>query len=335
MKYPTNHVNASPARIGLFGGGFDPPHKGHIQSLLTVRKKLSLDRLYVIPSLQPPLEKPESGAAAFHRLRMAEAAFAPFPFIHVDSRELKWGGKSWSYRTVESFALEYPTTKLFFIIGMDQLNQWDRWKKGDLILEKASLAVTDRPPWRLPQTTKTLPLSIQKKALKESFKTALPLRGGKTVYFCPLLKRTDISSFALRERHISMKNKDFSYIPDSVRQYIQSQGLYSSKGLKEKEALDLALFCQKILQEKKASHIRIWHCNSNAFLIGLSAAGLNPIHGKALGGHVERAVKSKLFLSPLGKEGMQQGRWIALDYGGLAVHIFCGLRRPDFPWKAR
>ena len=53
------------AKIGIFGGSFDPPHLGHILALEEFQRKLSLDRVIVIPAGEPPHKQLASGGAPF------------------------------------------------------------------------------------------------------------------------------------------------------------------------------------------------------------------------------------------------------------------------------
>ena len=42
------------AKIGIYGGSFNPPHLGHIQAAKAFREELGLDKLLIIPAAQPP-----------------------------------------------------------------------------------------------------------------------------------------------------------------------------------------------------------------------------------------------------------------------------------------
>lgn len=62
-------------RVGLFGGTFDPPHIGHIKVLTEAEKRLTLDRLILIPAGDPPHKTEKKVTDKQHRLHMTKLAF--------------------------------------------------------------------------------------------------------------------------------------------------------------------------------------------------------------------------------------------------------------------
>ena len=77
-------------RIGIFGGSFNPPHLGHLNSLQTVAKKAGLDIVRVIPAAQNPLKVQIEGATAEQRLEMTKLALNGWgeQFV-VDDQEIR------------------------------------------------------------------------------------------------------------------------------------------------------------------------------------------------------------------------------------------------------
>ena len=76
--------------IGIFGGSFDPIHKGHIESLKSVTEKLNLSKVLVIPNKVSPL-KDLSVASSLEKIKMLEIAFSDFKEIEIEDYELKGG----------------------------------------------------------------------------------------------------------------------------------------------------------------------------------------------------------------------------------------------------
>ena len=90
------------AKIGIFGGSFDPPHLGHILALQEFQQKLSLDRVLVIPANNPPHKQLAfCGASAEQRLHMTRLAVQDLPYAEVSDLELRRDGKSYTSDTVE------------------------------------------------------------------------------------------------------------------------------------------------------------------------------------------------------------------------------------------
>ena len=316
-------------KIGVLGGSFDPLHWGHINSLLTVREKFLLDSIYVVPAFQSPLSRSIGEASGFHRLEMVKRAFQSYPFVRVDEQELRREGKSYSYKTVENFAEKHEKVKLFFILGMDQFKKLDQWKNVLRILEKSNLVVTSRPGCSFPEKKSQLPEVLKKLALASSFKRVVTLKNFKSIYFCPL-KDMDISSSLVRER--AKKGLSINHlVPSSVESYIKDKNIYRLKR-QLGDIKKLAFFCRKELKAKKAFNIKLYDLSegSLSFSLGLTASSLNPRHGKALGQHLEKKIQESFSLTPLGKEGEEEGQWIAMDYRDLGIHIFYDYNRKKY-----
>ena len=118
-------------RIGVFGGAFDPPHRGHVALAQTAIAQLQLNALRVIPTGQA-WHKARSLTPAVHRLAMARMAFADLPRVVVDPRETQRAGASYTVDTLQELCAEFPGARLFLILGQDQaqaLPTWHRWEE--------------------------------------------------------------------------------------------------------------------------------------------------------------------------------------------------------------
>lgn len=124
------------ARIGIYGGSFDPVHYGHLNVARTAVAELGLDRLLVVPANVSPFKT--DGAAADGRrpvyewaghLEQLRAVFAAVERCEVDDRELRRGGVSYAIDTVREIAAENPGAELFFVIGRDSVEGLPRWKE--------------------------------------------------------------------------------------------------------------------------------------------------------------------------------------------------------------
>lgn len=119
-----------PQRVGVFGGAFDPPHRGHMALAQTAIVQLQLDVLHVIPTGQA-WHKVRDLTAPEHRLAMTRLAFASEPCVCVDARELERSGPSYTVDTLTELQALYSQAQLFLILGEDQLkvlNTWHRWQ---------------------------------------------------------------------------------------------------------------------------------------------------------------------------------------------------------------
>jgi nicotinate-nucleotide adenylyltransferase len=131
-------------RIGLFGGSFDPVHRGHIRMATLALKKCSLDTVIFIPAQQPPHKHPKQLAPACHRTAMLALATRRYKHFQLDRYELDRDGTTYSYQTVRHFARLYPAAQLFFIMGSDSFAALHTWKNLDALLARCTPIVIER-----------------------------------------------------------------------------------------------------------------------------------------------------------------------------------------------
>ncbi len=200
------------ARIGIYGGTFNPPHLGHISAAKEAMQKLSLEQLLLIPDrIAPHKQLPENSASPEQRLQMLQLAAKDIPGFAVSDMELRREGVSYTYETVLALKKQHPEDELVLFMGTDMFLSFDTWKNPQVILENASLGVFYRG-----EKGETEKIS-QKKARMEEM--------GATVYLIEN-KVLAISSTELR-RMLAFRCAD-SFLPDAVAAYIQWNNLYGT-----------------------------------------------------------------------------------------------------------
>ena len=133
-------------RLGILGGTFDPIHLGHLLLAEECREILALDKVLFVPAGQPWLKAGQPLTAAIHRLRMVELATADNPHFEVLRWEVERPGPSYTVDTLERLRVELGSdAELHFILGLDALADFPRWKDPERILQLANLAVVPRP----------------------------------------------------------------------------------------------------------------------------------------------------------------------------------------------
>lgn len=138
-------------KLGIFGGTFDPVHYGHLLLAEMCRQQLELSEVRFVPAGAPP-HKSESGITDGHtRADMLQLAVSGYPEFHVDRRELKRAGPSFTVDTLHEFALEFPDAELCFLMGADSLRDVSGWRDPTRIAELATLVAVNRPG--LPEPT--------------------------------------------------------------------------------------------------------------------------------------------------------------------------------------
>ncbi len=131
-------------KIGLFGGSFNPIHKGHVKLAVSIKEKLSLDKVIFIPSGEAPHKSSEEYADSADRYEMCRLAVSDYPFFEVSDYEITKEGKSYSVYTVRHFKELYPDDELYLMVGSDMLLYFDKWYEYKEILKNVTLAAVSR-----------------------------------------------------------------------------------------------------------------------------------------------------------------------------------------------
>jgi nicotinate-nucleotide adenylyltransferase len=132
-------------KTGLFGGSFNPVHRGHVQLVTTIRAAFSLASVVVIPSAAPPHKDVSNLAPPEDRLEMTRLAFASEPACTISEIEVKRQGRSYTIDTVTELMATLPeTTRLFLIMGLDSFLELDTWKDFRQLVKTVPLIVVNR-----------------------------------------------------------------------------------------------------------------------------------------------------------------------------------------------
>ncbi len=219
-------------RIGLFGGTFNPVHFGHLRTVLEVRERFDLDRVYLIPSAMPP-HKSEAGIASpSDRLEMIRRAVANEADFVVSDVELMRTGPSYTIDTLSFFADALPKTDpCFLIVGLDAFLEIHTWKDFRGILTRIPLIVMGRPgAFGCGQSgDMSLAVADYLDGLAPGYRydreqSVFVHPGFQPVYLINVTS-LDISSSAIRSLVRSGRSIRF-LVPETVSEFIFSKGLY-------------------------------------------------------------------------------------------------------------
>ena len=132
-------------RIGIYGGTFNPPHRGHVHAAQAAQRALQLDKLLIVPDNTPPHKVLPAGSPSnAQRLEMVRLAFDGAPGCEVSEIELQREGPSYSVDTVRQVRELYPDAELWLLMGCDMLEILPAWRHPRLIMEMAQIAVFAR-----------------------------------------------------------------------------------------------------------------------------------------------------------------------------------------------
>ena len=200
-------------KVGLFGGSFDPIHRGHIDPVQEARWSLGLDRVIYLPTAKPPHKPGRVLAPAHARYTMVELALLGEEGLYASPHELTPGRPAYTIETLEHFRREMPDagTELFLLIGGDSFADLHLWVRFREIPGLARLVVLARPGWDFD----TVPLDAE---------VAEMARTDRVI----LLRQTpvDVSSTRLRELLAAGLPLPPGATPELVVRYLQKYDLY-------------------------------------------------------------------------------------------------------------
>ena len=193
-------------RILIYGGAFDPPHKGHMAALKAAAIYSCPDKIYVVPSYVSPGGQKKEINPFYVRMEMCRCFREISADVTVSGLEkTKRRRRSFTLSTIKKIRRRFPDSKLFLLIGSDKLRSLYHWKGIVRILSMCEILVVSRP-------------GVSKKEEMSGLERVMKL-GGKIVFLDA--EMPEISSDDYRNG-----SKENSSLPDSVVQYIKKNDLY-------------------------------------------------------------------------------------------------------------
>ena len=135
-------------KIGLVGGSFNPAHDGHIHVALKARQQLGLDQIWWLVSPQNPLKSSLGMAPHEKRLADARKIATPYPFLRVMEPESRLPN-NYTYNTLKYMLKTMPLSRLIWVMGADNLDQFVHWHRYREMIRLLPIAVVDRPSYSL------------------------------------------------------------------------------------------------------------------------------------------------------------------------------------------
>ena len=134
-------VNHQKPTIAIFGGSFDPPHKGHQLIVEEAVANLQIDKLLVVPAYLNPF-KTSSLADASTRLSWCHILFDPIDGVDVDDYEIKEGKSTVTSQSVKHFNETYNVK--YLIVGSDNLSTLTKWHDFEWLNETVTWVIATR-----------------------------------------------------------------------------------------------------------------------------------------------------------------------------------------------
>ncbi len=231
--------------IGLFGGTFDPIHKGHLALARAARDRFSLGRIEFVPSNIPPHKSQQTMATYFHRFAMVAlatmnekaflASLLEAPDINAESGSSRDRKKSPNYSIDTVLRLKKTlkkADKLFFLIGIDAFKDIAKWHEPEALFRECEFIVGSRPGYSLADVANALPERLRPKAAatkpfaKQAADGDLALTGA-TLHLLGDVNE-EASATAIRQA-VKAKRSLAKFLDPEVAEYIRKNGLYKGQ----------------------------------------------------------------------------------------------------------
>lgn len=219
-------------KLALFGGTFDPVHRGHLAVARAAAKKFGLHRIYFVPAGLPPHKGNRVLTDFQHRFAMLALATMGEDRFVPSLMETGANHPSYSIHTVRRLKRTLrKSDKLYFLIGIDAFMEISTWKQPVQLLGECDFIVASRPGYSLVQVGEALPEGLRPPAA--ALQVLRKQKGG--VITLPataihLLTGVEerISSTKIRAAAAHSVRELSRYVPTAVAAYIRKQHLYLS-----------------------------------------------------------------------------------------------------------
>ena len=166
-------------KLGILGGSFDPPHKGHVKISTEAKKKYKLEKIIWAVTKKNPF-KSKSSLSLAKRLALSKKITCNKKFIEVKYLE-KFVKSDRTINLVNYFKERYSKYEIYFIMGSDNLINFHKWKQWEKISSICKILIFDRRGYKSQ--------SLKSKSFKKL---------GKKVFNFVKFKKVNISSSQLR-----------------------------------------------------------------------------------------------------------------------------------------
>ncbi len=199
--------------ICIFGGAFDPVHKGHIAIAQSAVKKFNFDKLLFMVSKEPP-HKSNHTASFIYRLNMVKLALSGLgDKFGVTDIEAKLNDLSYTYNSLSALKEIYANDNIYFLVGSDIFASIEKWYNYKKLFDLAYFIIGCRPGISFKNMIESVPDDIKKRIADKD-----------------KIELFEIDSFNISSSEIRQSIKKYlEYLPLNVAEYIINNNLYDKE----------------------------------------------------------------------------------------------------------
>lgn len=146
-------------RIAIFGGSFDPVHIAHEAIVKTALEKLDIDKLIIVPTYLNPF-KNSFYLEPTTRFELLKKVFQKFEKVEISDYEINQEKISYTINTVKYLSNLYHPTKMYLILGEDNVKNLAHWYKIEDLKKIVEFVVASRKSFRNNEANKFKNLDI-------------------------------------------------------------------------------------------------------------------------------------------------------------------------------
>jgi nicotinate-nucleotide adenylyltransferase len=233
--------------IGLFGGTFDPVHRGHMALARAARERCKLSRILFVPANIPPHKQRQPLLPFAHRYAMLalataqEKEFAPSLLEGPEDSDPETTRKekpraerpNYTIDTVKRLKQEFKKAdRLFLLIGIDAFAEIAKWHQAEALFRECEFVIASRPGYSLADVANALPAALRPRQevtrpFHKQAATGDLVLSGVTVHLLDEVYQP-ISSTAIRQAAAAGKPLG-RFVDPAVADYIKKMGLYKDR----------------------------------------------------------------------------------------------------------
>jgi nicotinate-nucleotide adenylyltransferase len=212
-------------KIALFGGTFDPPHRGHLAAAEAAQAEFGLDQIHFVPSQTPP-HKSRKVTIFAHRYAMVSLACSGNPGFFPSLLEAEGGSEpNYSIVTVRRMLAQMPShDKLYFLVGADAFLEIPTWREPVALLDACDFIIVSRPGFAIENVAGVIPQENRPDVASAATPARIPMRRSWVHLLTSV--QSDVSASEIRRR-AARREPLCGLVSDAVAEYIVKMKLYA------------------------------------------------------------------------------------------------------------
>lgn len=219
-------------RIGIYGGTFDPVHRGHVEIARRVLELFELDEVVFMPAYEAPHKTNAGAPSPFHRFAMLALATAGDECLRVSTIELDAPEHPYTVETITRMQEQAGRDRrLFFVMGADSWQEVTTWQEWERLLQLCDHIVVTRPGYDL--SVEHVPESARnvfdvRGLNRQALTLQLEPKKDPAIFMTDAVM-LDISATDIRAAaRAGDRRKLETLVPPTVVDYIEKYGLYQN-----------------------------------------------------------------------------------------------------------